>query len=100
MDADSDLAVASAAGLLLAMGSASAQTIESKRAQAEAIVAEVESMGHELEATIEAWNYANVELDRIDADLVSNAKHLGRRQEPRRRPGAHPGASPRPLRQR
>ena len=53
-----------------------AQTIESKRQQAEAIVAEVESMGHELEATIEAWNYANVELERIDADLVSNAKHL------------------------
>ena len=33
-------------------------------------------MNHELEATIEAWNYANVELDRIDTDLVSNAKHL------------------------
>lgn len=33
-------------------------------------------MNHELEATIEAWNYANVELDRIDTDLRSNAKHL------------------------
>ena len=33
-------------------------------------------MGHELEATIEAWNYANVELDRIDQDLATNAKHL------------------------
>jgi cell wall-associated NlpC family hydrolase len=33
-------------------------------------------MGHELEATIEAWNYANVELDRIDGELASNAKHL------------------------
>ena len=62
--------------LLLAAGSASAQTIESKRQQAEAIVAEVESMGHELESTIEAWNYANVELKRIDADLDSNARHL------------------------
>ena len=70
------LAVASAAGLLLATGSASAQTIESKRQQAEAIVAEVESMGHELEATIEAWNYANIQLDEIDGDLASNAKHL------------------------
>jgi peptidoglycan DL-endopeptidase CwlO len=58
------------------VGSASGQTIESKRAQAEAIVAEVESMGHELEATIEAWNYANIQLDELDADLVTNAKHL------------------------
>ncbi|HEU5491036.1 MAG TPA: NlpC/P60 family protein [Gaiellaceae bacterium] len=70
------LAAASAAALLLAVGPASGQTIESKRAQAEAIIAEVESMNHELEATIEAWNYANVELDRIDTDLRSNAKHL------------------------
>ena len=70
------LAAASAAALLLAVGSASGQTITSKRAQAEAIVAEVESMNHELEATIEAWHGANIELDRIDTDLVSNAKHL------------------------
>jgi cell wall-associated NlpC family hydrolase len=62
--------------LLLAVGSASAQTITSKREQAQAIVAEVESMGHELEATIEAWNAANIELDEIDADLATNAKHL------------------------
>ena len=39
-------------------------------------MAEVENMSHELEATIEAWNYANVELDRIDGDLETNAKHL------------------------
>ncbi len=70
------LAAAGAAVLLLAVGSASGQTITSKRAQAEAIVAEVEGMNHELEATIEAWHGANIELDRIDTDLVSNAKHL------------------------
>jgi cell wall-associated NlpC family hydrolase len=68
--------VASAAALLLVVGPASGQTIESKRAQAEAILAEVESMNHELEATIEAWHGANIELDRIDKDLASNAKHL------------------------
>jgi cell wall-associated NlpC family hydrolase len=62
--------------LLLAVGSASAQTITSKRAQAEAIMAEVESMQAELGQTIEAWNYANIELDGIDADLETNAKHL------------------------
>jgi cell wall-associated NlpC family hydrolase len=62
--------------VLLVVGSASAQTITSKRAQAQAIMAEVESMNHELESTIEAWNYANVELDRIEGELASNAKHL------------------------
>jgi len=62
--------------LLLAVGSASAQTITSKRAQAEAIVAEVESMQGSLGQTIEAWNYANLELDRIEGDLATNAKHL------------------------
>jgi peptidoglycan DL-endopeptidase CwlO len=70
------LAAASAAWLLLASGSASAQNIESKRAQAEAILAEVESMQADLGQTIEAWNYANIELDRIEGDLVTNAKHL------------------------
>ena len=70
------LAAASAAGLLLAIGPASAQTITSKRAQAEAILAEVESLNGNLEQTIEAYNYANIELDRIESDLASNAKHL------------------------
>jgi cell wall-associated NlpC family hydrolase len=69
-------AAASAAWLLLAAGSAPAQTIESKRAQAEAILAEVESMNHELEGTIEAWNHATIRLDQIESDLVTNAKHL------------------------
>ncbi|HEY6113717.1 MAG TPA: NlpC/P60 family protein [Gaiellaceae bacterium] len=62
--------------LLLAVGSASAQTITSKRAQAEAIMAEVESMQGSLAQTIEAYNYANIQLEEIDADLASNAKHL------------------------
>ena len=69
-------AAAAAGVLLLAVGSASAQTITSKRAQAEAIVAQVESMNHDLEQTVEAYNYANVQLREIDADLESNAKHL------------------------
>ena len=70
------IAAVSTAGLLLAIGPASAQTITSKRAQAEAIMAEVESMNVDLEQAIEAYNYANIELDRIDSDLASNAKHL------------------------
>lgn len=39
-------------------------------------MAEVEGMQAELGQTIEAWNYANIELDRIESDLVTNAKHL------------------------
>jgi cell wall-associated NlpC family hydrolase len=39
-------------------------------------MAEVDSMNAELEQTVEAWNYANIELDKIDTDLASNAKHL------------------------
>ena len=33
-------------------------------------------MNHELEQTVEEWNYANIELGKIDTDLASNAKHL------------------------
>jgi peptidoglycan DL-endopeptidase CwlO len=70
------LAAASAAGLLLAVGSASGQTITSKRAQAEAIMAQVQTLDANLEQTVEAWNYANIQLGRIDASLASNQRHL------------------------
>ena len=65
-----------AAGLLLAVGSASGQSVTSKRAQAEAIMAEVQQLDSSLSHSIEAYNYANVELDRIDVDLRSNGRHL------------------------
>jgi peptidoglycan DL-endopeptidase CwlO len=70
------VAAASAAGLLLAVGPAAGQTITSKRAQAEAIMAQVDSLNGNLEQTIEAYDYANVQLAEIDASLASNAKHL------------------------
>ena len=65
-----------AAGLLLAVGPASGQTVTSKREQAQAILAEVQQLDADLARTIEAWNYANIELDRIDTDLEKNARHL------------------------
>jgi cell wall-associated NlpC family hydrolase len=65
-----------AAVLLLVVGPAGAQTITSKREQAQAILAEVQQLDADLAGTIEAWNYANIELDRIDADLEKNARHL------------------------
>jgi cell wall-associated NlpC family hydrolase len=58
------------------VGAASAQTISSKREQAQAIAEEVEQLDMDLASTIEAWNYANIELDSIDLDLEKNARHL------------------------
>jgi len=71
------LLAALAAGLLLAAGSASADPgVQEKRAQAQAIMAELQELDMSLAATIESYNYANVELDRIDVDLDVNARHL------------------------
>ena len=71
------LLVAFAAALLLAAGPASADPdIQDKQAQAQAIIAELENLDMSLGASIEAYNGANVELDRIDGELESNARHL------------------------
>ena len=71
------LLVAIAAALLLAAGSATAQNdIRSKREQAQAIMAEVQNLDANLAVAIEAYNYANVELDRLDGELDVNARHL------------------------
>jgi peptidoglycan DL-endopeptidase CwlO len=68
--------VASAAALSLAVSAASAQTITSKKEEAQAILDEVEQLDMNLASAIEAWNYANIELDSIDSDLEKNARHL------------------------
>jgi peptidoglycan DL-endopeptidase CwlO len=70
------LAAACAAALLLAVGPASGQTIESKRQQAEAIMGELQNLDADLGLAIEAYNGANVELDRIEGELEVNAGHL------------------------
>jgi cell wall-associated NlpC family hydrolase len=62
--------------LLLAVSPASADRIQSKREQAQAIMAQVDGLNANLEQTIEDWNYANMQLDQINADLASNTKHL------------------------
>ena len=52
-----------AAGLLLAVGPASADpSVSSKRAQAEAILAKVRELDADLERTVEAYNLANIQL--------------------------------------
>jgi peptidoglycan DL-endopeptidase CwlO len=65
-----------AAGLLLAVGSASAQSVQSKREQAEAIMTQIEQLDMEVGQAAEAWNLANIELDQIEADLALNGRHL------------------------
>ena len=48
-------------------------------------MAQVDSLNGNLEQTIEAYNYANIQLQQIDDDLASNAKHLvAGEEEPRR----------------
>ena len=39
-------------------------------------MAQVDELDMNLASTIEAWNYANIELDSIDADLEKNGRHL------------------------
>ena len=70
------LAAVSAAGLLLAVGPASGQSIQSKQAQAQAIIAQVQQLDSNVERAAEQYDLANVELGRIDAELATNAKHL------------------------
>jgi peptidoglycan DL-endopeptidase CwlO len=66
-----------AGALLLGAGSASADPdIRSKQEQAQAIIAEVQSLDANLAVAIEAYNHANVELDRLDGELDTNARHL------------------------
>jgi cell wall-associated NlpC family hydrolase len=66
-----------AGGLLLAAGSATAQSdIRSKREQAQAIMGEIQNLDSSLSFAIEAYNLANVELERIENELDVNARHL------------------------
>ena len=70
------LLTALAAGLLLAVTPAAADPIGSKREQAQAIMAEMQQLDADVGRAAEAWNYANIELARIEKDLASNEKHL------------------------
>jgi peptidoglycan DL-endopeptidase CwlO len=62
------------------LGGASSATadpsISSKQAQAQAILAQVQQMDSDLAKAIESYNFANIELDRIDGDLKANGRHL------------------------
>src|SRR5688500_15235014 len=66
-----------APALLLGAGAATADpSISSKREQAQAILGQIREMDSQLSHAIESYNLANVQLDRIDADLQVNGRHL------------------------
>jgi peptidoglycan DL-endopeptidase CwlO len=65
------------AGLLLAAGSASADSsISSKRAQAQEVLAKVQALQSNLEQASNAYAAAGEQLRQIDSDLVTNTKNL------------------------
>lgn len=72
------LAIAALAVTLLVVAtSATANpSITAKRAQAQAILNQIQAMDSDLAKAIEAYNYANVQLDALDTELVSNGRHL------------------------
>jgi cell wall-associated NlpC family hydrolase len=66
-----------AAGLLLATGSATADSsVSSKRAQAEAIMAQVQQLQSGLEQASNAYVNASAQLGKIDDNLRSNTRNL------------------------
>ena len=63
---------------LLAAGAAAADPpgVASREARAQAVLAQVQSIDAQLGHAVEAYNLANVKLDRIERDLERNRRHL------------------------
>jgi cell wall-associated NlpC family hydrolase len=56
---------------------AAADPIEAKRAEAQNVLAQIQEIDGQLGQAIEAYNLANVKLDRIHGELQTNTRHLG-----------------------
>ena len=65
-----------ATGLLLAVGSASADSVASKQAQAQQVLDKVQSLQSSLEQASNAYATAGQQLLQIDGELVTNGKNL------------------------
>ena len=69
--------------ILAAVGSASVHdaaadpTVAEKRAQAEDVLNQIREIDSQLSHAVEAYNLANLKLERIEADVVANTRHLG-----------------------
>jgi peptidoglycan DL-endopeptidase CwlO len=51
-------------------------SISAKRAEAQSVLAQIQEIDGQLSHAIEAYDLANVKLDRIKADLKTNSQHL------------------------
>src|SRR5919109_3781848 len=65
-------------GALAVVGGTAAEPreIESKRTQAEVILAQLQAMDMELDRAVDAWNGANVRLQQIEQELAANTRRL------------------------
>ena len=64
------------AALPLAGPAAPAQTVDSKRAEARQVLAQIQQIDADLEHVVDAYNAAQMELDRIAAEQKVNAQRL------------------------
>ena len=65
------------AAILIGVGSASADpSVDAKRAQAQRVLEQVRALDSQLAKATEAYNLANIQLDRIKAEQQANARHL------------------------
>ena len=65
-----------AAALASVNPAAADPTVDAKRAQAQSVLNQIQEIDGQLGHAIEAYNLANVQLDRIQGDLKANARHL------------------------
>jgi peptidoglycan DL-endopeptidase CwlO len=61
---------------LACVKTASADQIETKRAEAESVLAQIQEIDGQLEQAVESYNLANVKLEQIQGELQTNARHL------------------------
>jgi peptidoglycan DL-endopeptidase CwlO len=81
------LAAVSVSGLMVARGASAEPTLQSKQAQAEAVLAQVREIDSQTARAVEAYNLANIKLDQIRKEQARNGvrltvarKSLGRAQ--------------------
>jgi peptidoglycan DL-endopeptidase CwlO len=70
------IAVLAAALAVVVSSPAEPGQISSKRADAQRVLTEIDAIDMELDRAVEAYNYATVQLKRIDRDLATNRKRL------------------------
>jgi cell wall-associated NlpC family hydrolase len=67
--------------LVAAVGASADPSVKDKRAQARAIVAEIQSIDEEVGAAAERWNGANIELESLTSELADTRRDLARARE-------------------